>query len=151
MSDWEKIFYTSCLTIFGGVIVFCISQLIQRFVLEPIQELKKTIGEIRFRLNYYANVYPNDFEKVSEALKKQLITASDAFRESGLRLESNASAIPGYDFFEAIRWIPKRDDIEKASGNLIFISNNTFTEDLCERRERRRQINEVKKLLRMTE
>jgi hypothetical protein len=102
MSEWEKIVCTSALTISGGLLVFCVGQIIQRFVLEPIQELKKTIAEIRFRLNYYADVHPSEFETAPAVLKERIATASEAFRESAIRLETYAAIIPLYDLCELV-------------------------------------------------
>lgn len=149
MSEWEKIVCTSALTISGGLLVFCVGQIIQRFVLEPIQELKKTIAEIRFRLNYYADVHPSEFETAPAVLKERIATASEAFRESAIRLETYAAIIPLYDLCELVFRLPKCADIHTIVGHLIFISNTFFETHPEERKERRRQIGEVKQLLRL--
>lgn len=47
---------TAALTALFAVIVFVAGQLAQRFILEPIQEQRKIIGEIAFSLLFHANV-----------------------------------------------------------------------------------------------
>jgi hypothetical protein len=49
-----KIFLTSSLTIAGDVLVLTRGQVIQKFLLEPVQEQSPAIGEICFDLTYYA-------------------------------------------------------------------------------------------------
>lgn len=39
---------TSSLTILGGVVVFSLSQIVQKFLIEPVHEQAKVIGEIFF-------------------------------------------------------------------------------------------------------
>lgn len=51
--------FTAAFTILGGVFVFSLSQLILKFLIEPIHEQRKAIGEILFGLVYYANSYAN--------------------------------------------------------------------------------------------
>jgi len=59
MSELEKIFLTSGLTILGSVIVFIISQAIFHFIILPIQKYKQVISEIDTQLRFYANVITN--------------------------------------------------------------------------------------------
>lgn len=147
MTDLDKALLTSGLTIFGGVFIFCISQFIQKFLLEPVQELNKTIGEISFRLDYYANIFPSSNQNLNEDQQKQLLIVFNSLRESSCRLQANAWAIWWYDFFECIRFIPLRSNIVKSKGKLIYISNTTSETERAERMERRKQIEEVKQLL----
>lgn len=53
MSELEKIFFTSALTIFGGVLVYVIGQVTSKFLIDPIHEQKKLIGEIGDSLIFY--------------------------------------------------------------------------------------------------
>ena len=129
------------------LIIFCISQFIQKFVIEPVQELKKTISEIGFRLDYYTDAYPSTPDLNDENQRKEVLDIFNGLRESSCRLYSDARAILCYDLFEAMRWIPTRSELEKAKSNLMYVSNTKFMTDRHERWERRQQINEVKNLL----
>ena len=50
MSDIEKIVWGAI----GGVAVYVIGQLLSKFFIDPLHELRKTIGEVRFNLAYHA-------------------------------------------------------------------------------------------------
>lgn len=52
MSDLERILLTSALTILGVVVVLVMGQLLSKFLIEPIHELRKVVGEVRFSLAF---------------------------------------------------------------------------------------------------
>ena len=92
MSDLEKIIWTSASTILGGVILFVIGQLLSKFLIEPIQELKKTIGKVRFNLAYYAPIIHTPISRDKARSDK----AYDAFMKNSCDLPTKADAIPFY-------------------------------------------------------
>ena len=53
MSETLKIVLTSSRTILGGIVVFVVGQVITKFVIEPMHERSKLIGEIANSLIYY--------------------------------------------------------------------------------------------------
>jgi hypothetical protein len=94
MSDFEKILWTSASTLFGGVILFVIGQLLSKFLIEPIQELGKAIGEVRFNLAYYAPIIHTPISRNKERSDK----AYDAIMRNSCDLLTKADAIPFYKF-----------------------------------------------------
>lgn len=94
MSDLEKILWTSASTILGGVILFVIGQLLSKFLIEPIHELRKTIGEVRFSLAYYAPIIHTPISRDKERSDK----AYDAIMKNSCDLLTKADAIPFYRF-----------------------------------------------------
>src|SRR5688572_8306196 len=68
MSEELKIILTSSLTILGGIIVFVAGQVVTKFIIEPLYEQSKLIGEIANSLTYYANagagVEPYYFQQI---------------------------------------------------------------------------------------
>jgi len=68
MINWNGIILTSVFTIMGGVIVFCISQIVLKFFIEPIQKLDMCRGEICDVLIFNRNIYlnPNTVSKEKE-------------------------------------------------------------------------------------
>ncbi len=58
-SELFKIFLTSGLTIFGGLFIYVIGQLISKFFIEPIHKQSRCIGEIYYSLIFYADLYGN--------------------------------------------------------------------------------------------
>src|SRR5687768_13838110 len=55
MSEELKIILTSSFTILGGIIIFVVGQVVAKFIIEPLYEQSKLIGEIANSLIYYAN------------------------------------------------------------------------------------------------
>ncbi|HYS83735.1 MAG TPA: hypothetical protein VEN78_01865 [Bradyrhizobium sp.] len=88
MSDLERILLTSVFTILGGVLVFVIGQLLSKFLIEPIHELRKVIGEVRFNLAFHAPVILTPIarntersDKACDTLMKKLVRSVDAVRD----------------------------------------------------------------------
>lgn len=140
MSDLFKIFITSALTIFGGVLVFAVTQLLQKFLLEPVHEQSKVIGEIFFGLVYYANRYANP----GSGRPEDLADTSEAFRCYASQLQGTTNAIRCHDLFEKLGLMPQRSNIEEAVRDLIRISNSI---DSGNGRENSKDAANVKKLL----
>src|SRR5262245_63628636 len=90
MTELEKIFLTSGLTVVGGALIFAT----QRFVLEPLNEQSKVLGRITFALFYHGREYGNPITRDSpdaEAVKRYR-EASDKIRElAGLLAETSQS------------------------------------------------------------
>lgn len=122
MSEIFKIFLTSALTIVGGVIVYALSQIILKFIIEPIHGQKKIIGEIADALIFYGNIYCNP----GIGPKEKIDEASEKLRQLATLLQSRTHLIPCYGFFEKIRIVNKTSAIKEASRNLIGLSNSVY-------------------------
>jgi hypothetical protein len=140
MSELFKIILTSSFTILGGILIFALTQLMQKFLIEPAYEQSKVIGEIFFGLIYYANRYTNP----GSGRPEDLTATSDAFRRYASQLQGTTNAIRCYNLFEKLRIVPKRANVEQAVGDLIRISNSI---DSGNGRENRQDAHNVKKLL----
>ena len=125
MSEALKIVLTSGLTIVGGVVVFTCAQLIQRFYIEPIDELDRLIGEVGVALVFHANQYANPgtgtFEDMSE-------TYTVLRRQSGL-LMVRAQMVRGYELWYRVGVLPARTNVVKASERVMHLSNSVFRGD----------------------
>lgn len=141
MSDLFKIVLTSSLTIFGGVIVFSLSQLIQKFLIDPVHEQKKVIGEISFGLTYYAGWFANP----GVGKPEDLHAASDAIRRYASQLTATTNSIWCYGLFHTIGLVPDRSAINDARGRLIIISNSIFQS--TSGRDNSTDAKEIKRLL----
>ena len=108
---------TSCLTILGGVIVFAGGQIVVKFVIEPVQELRKLIGEIAFSLSFYANQIHGNSTKTEEA--------REIFRNQACQLRKFLRLIVFYEFISCgLKALPPKEDLEQASSCLIGLSND---------------------------
>jgi hypothetical protein len=92
MTDLDKILLTSATTIFGGLLVYVIGQLLSKFLIEPTQELKKAIGEVRFNLAFHGSVIHTPASRTEDRSQK----AKDALMKSSCDLLARVNAIPFY-------------------------------------------------------
>jgi len=132
---------TASLTIIGGVIIFVAGQIIVRFVIQPIEELKKTIGEVADLLIYYANWYSGgpwlpEKQDIAE-------TAKSALRQKASQLRGRANVVPCYAIFSRLSLLPTRGNIIKASDCMIGIVNSLDGTHGRENKGRRKEIVEA--------
>ncbi|WNR43667.1 hypothetical protein [Paenibacillus roseipurpureus] len=149
---------TSSLTVVSGVIVFFFSQILLKYIIEPISDFRKIRSQISVQLIYYANIYSNLFKyneenKNNEKLVVRLDEVSNTFRKLASELIGISNIIPFYSLFSIMRLIPSRKNIQSASSNLIGLSNSIWTnginnEDNNMKYNRERK-NEIVKLLRI--
>lgn len=141
------------LTAVSGVAVFVIGQLVAKFVIDPIQEQKKLIGEIAATIILYSNVgsgiekdyYDHmtslansdragkeiDIDRYKELIKAERGRSDEAarvLRRQATELLSKTHAIPFYRLLSRLRQVPKLDDILAVSSQLIGMSNSTHGE-----------------------
>jgi hypothetical protein len=132
-------------TVISGTLVFCLSQIIQKFILEPILEYKKTIGKIDNKLKYYSN-------KISTILSKTvLIETSEKVRELSCDLESSYKQIPFNKFFVWIKIIPGKKAIFDSSKSLIRVSNIVTDKKLNDEIKIIDEIKKIRNLLNIPE
>jgi hypothetical protein len=126
-----RIFLTSGLTILGGVLIFVVSQIVLKFVLEPIYDLNKLRGEIAYSLMFYANVYMDSFPSLAGFITtnfgediKVRDNVQKIFREQASLLCPKASVIPWFKMWELLKIVPRYRDIAEATTELIGLSNS---------------------------
>jgi hypothetical protein len=117
VSDRVKILLTSALTILGGITVFVLGQLLSKFVIEPIQELKKAIGETRFNLAFFAPIIHTPISRTPDRQDE----AYAAVMRSSCNLFAKAEAIAFYRFIPK-RFLPPIADVRKAAIGLRALS-----------------------------
>lgn len=120
-------------TVLSGAMVFTIGQILQKFLLEPIQEYKKTVGKIDNRLKFYDNILTNAvFDK------KIIIEITNAMRNLSCNLEANYKQIPFNKLLINLKLLEPKEDIAKAARELIFLSNaggrNNNDIEICDKK-----------------
>jgi len=141
---------TSSLTVIGGLVIFFFSQLIQRYIIEPLSDYRKLRSQISIHLVYYANVYSSVFEydkdnSGNEKIVSRLEEVSNTFRRLASELIGISNIIPMYWFFTVVGIIPSRKKIKAASSSLIGLSNSLWShgdghDQIKYNRERRDEI-----------
>ncbi|MCW2478136.1 hypothetical protein [Candidatus Symbiopectobacterium sp. NZEC135] len=107
------------LTVLSGVLVYVLGQLVLKLLIDPVNELKKTISKISYDLVFYADVLANPKPKGDERMDK----ATRIMREHSSLLHANAYLIPCYEYTRLVFGLPKEEKIIAATENLIGLSN----------------------------
>jgi hypothetical protein len=117
MTEIQKILLASGSTVVAGVIVFVAGQLLVKFVLEPIQELRRLIGAIAHSLAFYANQTFVQGPKHDEAM--------ETYRQQACKLREALELIPSpfYALARCCKMLPSKKNVIQASGDLIGLSN----------------------------
>ena len=121
MSENCQIVLTIMGTVFSGVLVFVISQLIIEKYVKPYDEYKALKGKVAFILIMYANLYCNPIEPLDEPqsfYQMERINAATDTRKTAAEVsafkERVGRGMPG---------IPSKETLQVVSEELIRLSN----------------------------
>ena len=117
----EEIFFTSGITIFGGVLVFVIGQLCLKFLIEPIKDQKETIGKISHTLSYYAHNFYNPGSSTGNT------EASHTLKNLAFLFSVKTYAISLYSVFAKIGFIVKKHNADEAANQLLKLSDSVIS------------------------
>ena len=53
MTELKKIVITAAFTILGGIFVYVVGQIFSKFFIDPLHDLRKAVGEVRFNLAFH--------------------------------------------------------------------------------------------------
>ena len=150
MTDMEKIIITSLFTITGGVLIFVMGQLLAKFFIEPIQDLCKTIGEIRFNLRFHAPTIHTPIGRNKDNSESARIV----LMKGSSKLLSGLHSVPVYRATRVMAFgaLPNRADVEEAAVQLRGLS--TYMHENGEKAnnsiaEINRRVEKIEKLLRI--
>ena len=131
MSDLFKIVLTSGLTVVGGLAVF----VLQRFVLEPLNEQNRVLGRITYAMFYYGRGYsfPIDPSQAPEDAQKRYWAAADQIRGLAASLAEASQAIRFHWIWIPLGLTRRRKRINDSIGLLTRMSNSFFAFN-CEQR-----------------
>ena len=124
MTDLDKIFITSGLTVFGSVLVFVIGQLLTKLFIEPTQELKRAIFNTRIALTFHAEIINTPISRSDETSQE----TANALRKCSVELFATAHTIPGHDVLAKVSrgYLPCKTEIIDASLELRGLSTYVF-------------------------
>ena len=113
-------FLTAALTILGGVLVFGIGQVILKVFIEPLVELRRSIGFVTgVFLRYQAKITNG---RMNDEIQADLKTASS-------QLLVNSQAIPFYPVWAAVFRLPSKDRLLRAAQGMNLISSRPAGEE----------------------
>lgn len=110
------------LTIISGVSVYVAGQLISKLLIEPIHEMKKTIGKISHSLIENGQVIANP----GLIGKEREEETSRHFRSLSSQLQASLYLVPKYDCSSTLFGLPSRAKVLSASTDLIALSNSVY-------------------------
>jgi hypothetical protein len=116
MSDVGKIVWGA----FGAIGVYIFGQLLSKFFIEPLHELRKAVGEVRFNLAFHA---PTIHTPIGRTPDKSG-AAQDALMKSSCDLIAKLHAIPAYGTIRLLAFgsLPPKQSVEQAAVQLRGLS-----------------------------
>ena len=117
--------FTVFITVLSGVITFVIGQLIVKLLLDPVQDMKKTIGQVSHTLVERANVIANP----GVPTKVVMDNTSDSLRKLSSQLHAYLYLVPCYDKTSKVFHLPSKEKLLAASTALIGLSNSVYRAD----------------------
>lgn len=122
MTDLENIIVGAAFTIGGGVLVYVIGQVLSKFFIGPLHDLRKAIGEVRFNLASHAPTIHTPIGRLKERSDK----AREALMKSSCELIADLHAIPLYGVTRLLSFgvLPRRKAIEDAAVQLRGLSTH---------------------------
>lgn len=110
---------TVLLTVFSGVMVYVVGQIIMKMLVEPIGEQRKTISKITYDLMFHANKLANPKGHDDP----DMVEICKLMRHHSSQLHSATHQIPAYKLWRYIFRLPAPAKIKDATGNLIRLSH----------------------------
>ena len=114
--------FTVFLTVLSGVLTYVFGQLVLKLVIEPVQETRKTIGQISHALIEYANVIANPGVPTEEVIRN----ASAHLRKLASQLQSHLYLVPSYAATAKILGLPSKTNVLASSQYLVGLSNSLY-------------------------
>jgi hypothetical protein len=119
--------------ILAGVIIYVLGEIMVKIVIDPVQELKRVIADIAFKLIHYSHVFKLSSSDDSEAAtgKKEIAPekleqAADEYRKLASMLNAAYRLVPSYPFARVVFFLPREADIIDARNDLIEMAEEIF-------------------------
>jgi hypothetical protein len=115
------------------VIIYVLGEIIVKIVIDPVQELKRVIADIAFKLIHYSHVFKlstaaDTSEEASEKTidREKLEQAADEYRKLASMLNAGFRLVPFYPLIRVLFFLPGEADIIDARNELIEMSEEIF-------------------------
>jgi hypothetical protein len=112
--SWCGPMWTFFATVLTGVLILLIGQYLLRLIVEPIHDQKKALARLMNALTIYKEywLFKDQYKEDSQA-RNRLDQASDYLSEVAAQLRTTTKTIPFYSFWERIRVVRNRHDIDQ--------------------------------------
>jgi hypothetical protein len=119
--------------ILAGVIIYVLGEIVVKIVIDPVQELKRVIAEVAFKLIHYSHVFKVIASEDSDATggeraiaPEKLEQAADEYHRLASMLNAGYRLVPFYSFARVVFFLPKEADILDARNALLEMSEEIF-------------------------
>lgn len=119
-----KVLFTAAVTVISGATIVVTGQIITKLYIEPIQQFKRTLGEVGAGLSFWANVYTAWWTQHCQLPQDMRSECRVKIRNLSTTLLRDANCIPNYDTLARFGVLPSRAQVIESSSELILISNS---------------------------
>lgn len=124
-------------TVLTGTLVYVLGQIFQRFVLDPIHEQKKILGEIATATVFLANLaHVGRLREMQVMLPEEPAAAALRLRSIAARLHGTLWTIPLYGVWATLRLVPPKKTVREAATQIIGWSNSLDSGNAITAREK---------------
>jgi len=109
-------------TVLSGVFTFVTGQIIVKLIVDPVNDMKKTIGQISHTLIERAAIIGNPGLSEMEVM----LGTSEELRALSSKLQAHLYLVPKYSITARIFRLPTFKQVSDASTELIGLSNSVF-------------------------
>jgi hypothetical protein len=121
LSELYKIILTASATLLGGVALLIVTQVLTRFIVDPLVDFRRLLGRVSYTLILHGNVLFN----LSRMPPDKGTRSTDAVRDLASELNAFAAAVPLYKYLAILCLVPPAENVRKAARELIGLSNVT--------------------------
>lgn len=119
--------------ILAGVIIYVLGEIVVKIVIDPVQELKRVIADIAFKLIHYSHIYQisSSEDTAGQTAEKtidqqQLEQAANEYRKLASMLNAGYRLVPFYALARVAFFLPREADIITARNALLEMSEEIF-------------------------
>jgi hypothetical protein len=119
--------------ILAGVIIYVLGEIVVKIVIDPVQELKRVIADIAFKLIHYSHIYQisSSEDTAGQTAEKtidqqQLEQAANEYRKLASMLNAGYRLVPFYALARVAFFLPREADIITARNELLEMSEEIF-------------------------
>ena len=118
--------------ILAGVIIYVLGEIIVKIVIDPVQELKRVIADIAFKLIHYSHVFKLSSSDDSDTATGEKEIAPEKLEQAadgtklGFMLNAGFRLVPFFPVARVVFFLPKEADVIDARNELIEMSEEIF-------------------------
>lgn len=109
-------------TVLSGVLTYVLGQLVLKLVVDPVQEAKRTIGEVSMSLIEHSQAIHNPGVLKDEAMA----SAANQLRKLSSKLHGHLYLIPKYDRTAKLFQLPAKAALLVAATDLAALSTTVY-------------------------